>query len=179
LAVFKATSSNKERKIAGRREFAMDAEGQRRHVATPIAESEARQALKALFKDLDELTPAQRADIVESSVVHYYLDRLFRDVLGWPIDRPNHFKYELNTVAGRPNMTMIPESGGTIIIEAKRFGTVGEIREAHRTVAGVITPSQMALPGMAVDRSAEDQQAVNYASACATRSTRLSRICTA
>jgi predicted type IV restriction endonuclease len=52
--------------------------------------------------------------MTESSVVHQVLDPLFRDVLGWPIDDPQRFVYELNTTAGRPDMTLMPEAGGTL-----------------------------------------------------------------
>ena len=64
---------------------------------------------------------------------------------------------------GRPDMMLTPEKGGTIFVEAKRFGIIKELEEARKTVRGILTPGQLSLPGMAVDRTAEEQQAINYA----------------
>ena len=59
-------------------------------------------------------------------------------------------------------MTLIPEQGGSIFVEAKRFGVIQEWRWRDM-LEGVVTPGQMALPGMAGDRTREEQQAINYA----------------
>jgi hypothetical protein len=48
-------------------------------------------------------------------------------------------------------------------VEAKKFGVIKELEQARYTIAGTITPGQMALPGMTVDRTPEEQQAINYA----------------
>lgn len=129
----------------------------------PFMEQTARRALQALLDDYNALSDDARAQMTEAGVVRQFVDRLLRDVLGWPIQDPQRYKYELSTQAGRPDITLIPEAGGTIFLEAKRFGAIKELAEARRTIAGVITPGQMALPGMAVDRTAEEQQAINYA----------------
>lgn len=126
-------------------------------------EKKARQALQTLLGDFRAVAPEDRALMTEASVVRQFIDRLLRDVLGWPIEDPARYVYELNTKAGRPDITLIPESGGTIFLEAKRFGIIEELKEARKTIQGVITPGQMALPGMAVDRTEEEQQAINYA----------------
>ena len=126
-------------------------------------EAEARRNLEALIQKYDQMSPEDRAQMTEASVVRQFIDLLLRDVLGWPIEDPARYKYELATQAGRPDITLIPESGGTIFVEAKRFGVIKELAEARQTIAGVITPGQMALPGMAVDRTEEEQQAINYA----------------
>ncbi|HEX3053044.1 MAG TPA: N-6 DNA methylase [Aggregatilineaceae bacterium] len=128
-----------------------------------VSENEARYALQKLLDDYNRLSADDRAQMTEASVVRQFIDRLLRDVLGWPIEDPQRYKYELATQAGRPDITLIPEAGGTIFVEAKRFGVIKELAEARRTIAGVITPGQMALPGMAVDRTEEEQQAINYA----------------
>jgi hypothetical protein len=60
-------------------------------------------------------------------------------------------------------MVLIPERGGTIFIEAKRAGKIAQLEEARLTMADVIRPTQLSLPGMATDRTAEEQQAINYA----------------
>jgi len=99
----------------------------------------------------------------ETNVVRQFIVRLLEEVLGWPIKDPARYKYELVTQVGRPDLTLFPESGGTIFIEAKRFGIIKELEQARKTVRGVITPGQLSLPGMAVDRTPEEQQAINYA----------------
>ncbi len=76
---------------------------------------------------------------------------------------PVRFKYELHTESGRPDMTLLPEQGGSIFVEAKRFGVIQELAQARTMLQGVVTPGQMALPGMAGDRTREEQQAINYA----------------
>ena len=129
----------------------------------PVTENDARQALQQLLEDFNRLSADDRAQMTEASVVRQFIDRLLRDVLGWPIEDPQRYKYELATQVGRPDITLIPEAGGTVFVEAKRFGVIKELAEARRTIAGVITPGQMALPGMAVDRTEEEQQAINYA----------------
>ncbi len=128
-----------------------------------ITESQAREALQKLLADYHKLPPEDRAQMTEASVVRQFVDRLLRDVLGWPIEDPARYKYELATQVGRPDITLIPEAGGIIFVEAKRFGVIKELREARTTITGVITPGQLALPGMAVDRTEEEQQAINYA----------------
>ena len=126
-------------------------------------EAEARRNLEALIQKYDQMSPEDRAQMSEASVVRQFIDLLFRDVLGWEIENPARYKYELHTQAGRPDLTLIPESGGTIFVEAKKFGIIKELAQARQTIAGTITPGQLALPGMAVDRTQEEQQAINYA----------------
>ncbi len=128
-----------------------------------ITEAQAQQALQRLLAAYRAMAPEERAQTTEANVVRQFIDRLLGEVLGWPTKDPARYKYELATQAGRPDITLIPEMGGTVFVEAKRFGVIKELKEARRTVAGVITPGQMALPGMAVDRTEEEQQAINYA----------------
>lgn len=129
-----------------------------------IDQTTARQNLNVLLQDYyHKYSEDDRARFSEADVVRQFLDRLFRDVLGWPIQDNKRYKYEMRTAAGRPDITFFPEKGGTIFIEAKKFGIIKELRQARFTIAGTITPGQMALPGMAVDRTEEEQQAINYA----------------
>ena len=126
-------------------------------------ETRARQVLEALVADYRALSPDARIQMSEASVVRQFVDRLLEEVLGWPIKDPKRYKYELFTQVGRPDLTLIPEIGGTIFVEAKRFGVIKELKQARMTLAGTVTPGQMALPGMATDRTQEEQQAINYA----------------
>ncbi|MBN1286275.1 MAG: hypothetical protein JXB47_12830, partial [Anaerolineae bacterium] len=129
----------------------------------PISESAARAALETLVKDFERLTDEQREQMSEASVVRQFVDRLFGEVLGWPIQDPARYKYEHTTVAGRPDIVLFPEQGGTVFVEAKRLGVIKDLEESRRTVEGVIRPTQLSLPGMATDRTPEEQQAINYA----------------
>lgn len=129
----------------------------------PLNEDIARDNLRRLLDDYHKLTEADRKAMSEASVVRQFIDRLLEEVLGWPIKDPARYKYELHTQAGRPDLTLFPENGGTIFIEAKRFGIIKELEQARYTIAGTIQPGQLALPGMAVDRTDEEQQAINYA----------------
>jgi hypothetical protein len=123
---------------------------------------QARNQIDGLVKKYQAMPKPDRQAINEAGVVHQFLDPLFA-ALGWPIGDPQHYKYELHTYGGRPDMTLIPETGGTLYVEAKRFGAIKDLQQARRTMAGTITPGQLALPGMATDRTAEEQQAINYA----------------
>ncbi len=93
----------------------------------PLTQSQARAKIAQLIATYRKLDDTQRKLTTESSVVHQFLDPLF-DVLGWPVDDPARYKYELSTQAGRPDMTLIPDQGGTIFVEAKRFGLLCDSR---------------------------------------------------
>ncbi|MCC7448038.1 MAG: hypothetical protein IT324_11520, partial [Anaerolineae bacterium] len=127
-----------------------------------FTETEARAALQALLRDFHAIPAHERREMSEASVVRQFIDRLFGEVLGWPIKDPARYKYELSTQAGRPDLTLIPESGGVIFIEAKRIGLIQDLQKA-KNLDYTLTPAQMALPGMAVDRTPQEQQAINYA----------------
>ncbi len=128
----------------------------------PTSQSQARAAIGALINKYRAMSALDKKQITEAGVVHQFIDPLLA-ALGWPIGDPAYYKYEMHTQAGRPDMTLIPESGGTIFVEAKRFGVITQLAQARQTIAGVITPGQLALPGMAVDRTPQEQQAINYA----------------
>ena len=128
----------------------------------PTSQSQARAAIGQLIDKYRAMSAQDKKLITEAGVVHQFIDPLLA-ALGWPIHDPARYKYELHTQAGRPDMTLIPESGGTIFVEAKRFGLIVELAQARQTIAGVVTPGQLSLPGMAVDRTPQEQQAINYA----------------
>ena len=110
----------------------------------PLNESDARQRLQALIADFSRLSPDERKQMSEASLVRQFIDHLLEEVLGWPTRDPARYKYELVTQVGRPDLTLIPESGGTIFIEAKRFGIIKELVEARKITTGVIAPWQPA-----------------------------------
>jgi len=67
-----------------------------------LTEEQARHHLRALLDTYNRLSADDRAQMTEASVVRQFIDRLLRDVLGWPIEDPQRYKYELATQAGRP-----------------------------------------------------------------------------
>jgi len=127
-----------------------------------ITQQQAKCRIGELVDKYRALSEPQRQTITEAGVVHQFLDALFA-ALGWPVDDPRRYKYELSTHAGRPDMVLLPEQGGTLYVEAKRFGAIEELAQARKTITGIVTPGQLTLPGMASDRTREEQQAINYA----------------
>jgi hypothetical protein len=125
-------------------------------------QTHARQQIETLITRYRALDEATRKTTSEASVVNQFITPLL-EALGWPVHDPARFKYELNTQVGRPDMTLLPDQGGAIFVEAKRFGVIQQLAQARTTLTGVVTPGQMALPGMAADRTREEQQAINYA----------------
>lgn len=125
-----------------------------------LTEQQARQNLEKLLERFRPLISEEaRAELLETEVIRLFIEPLLKDVLGWPLDDIKHFRREYSGQAGRPDMILIPERGGTIFVEAKRFDVIKELKQAAR----IVTPTQMALPGMPTDRTKEEQQAINYA----------------
>jgi len=128
----------------------------------PIMQSQAKIIIQQLIEKYNAISEEDRKATTEANVVHQFIVPLFES-LGWPTQDPARYKYELSTQAGRPDMTFFPERGGVIFTEAKRFGAIKELAQARKTISGIITPGQLSLPGMATDRSPQEQQAINYA----------------
>jgi len=125
-------------------------------------QSQAKIIIQQLIEKYNAISEEDRKATTEANVVHQFIVPLFES-LGWPTQDPARYKYELSTQAGRPDMTFFPERGGVIFTEAKRFGAIKELAQARKTISGIITPGQLSLPGMATDRSPQEQQAINYA----------------
>ena len=96
-------------------------------------QSAARQQIEKLTQLYKSLDANARKAMTEASVVRQFVDPLLK-ALGWPIEDPQHYKYELYTEAGRPDITLLPERGGAIFVEAKRFGLISELKEARRSI---------------------------------------------
>lgn len=132
-------------------------------------------ALENLLADYHRLTDTDRASMTEASVARQFIDRLWREVLGWPIDDSQRYFYEYQTEAGRPDMVFMPARGGDIYIEAKRFGVIAELNpqilkpEATTAATGLqakpefmYTPDDMQ-PTTVVTYSQFELQALRYA----------------
>lgn len=123
-----------------------------------LTEEQARQKLKSLLDEYYKLSRDVLASASESDVL-VFIERLFRDVLGWPIEDITKYRREKSVVnRRRVDRVLNLDNGDKIFIEAKRFGLIGRLSDDW-----TMRPGQMALPGMATDRTQEEQQAINYA----------------
>lgn len=138
------------------------------------------QARAELQKLIDRYNETDRfANLTEADVVQKYIEPLLRDVLGWDLSDSSRYLKELYTTAGRPDLRLTAENGDIIYVEAKKFGVIDKLEKfegqrymgdlerrqvkAEKRLGGAVRPEQLALPTMAVDRTAEEQQAINYA----------------
>lgn len=124
-----------------------------------LSEKTARQHLSGLLDSYYELVHSKDFELASESDVLVFIERLFRDVLGWPTEDITRFQRE-KRVANRMRVDRILnlDDGDRIFIEAKRFGSLNRLTDDW-----ALAPSQMSLPGMASDRTPEEQQAINYA----------------
>ncbi len=126
-----------------------------------LNENQARQKLEALVERYYSLPAAEKNAASESSVLGSFIEPLFRDVLGWPTDDLDKFAREKAVVKGkRVDRILHTHTGERIFIEAKRFGLIERLSNSNEWA---LRPGQLALPGLATDRSPEEQQAINYA----------------
>ena len=127
-----------------------------------VNKEQAQQTIHALINEYRRLRREEKAyfeRMSETDVVNKFVTPLF-EALGWPT-RSSHYRQEVHTIAGRPDIRAEYAPNEFIYVEAKRFGVINEL--SRTTLAGVLTPGQMMLPGMATDRTKEEQQAINYA----------------
>ncbi len=124
----------------------------------PLTEEQSRQNLKSLLDEFYKLSKDDRKAASESGVL-VFIDRLFCDVLGWPTNDITRYERE-KSMPNRKRVDRILnlDNDDKIFIEAKRFGIIDELSGEWS-----VRPGQMALPGMATDRTQEEQQAINYA----------------
>ncbi len=127
-----------------------------------IEKDQARQTIQSLIAEYRRLRREEKVyfeRMSETDVVNKFVTPLFA-ALGWPT-RGSEYQQEVHTVVGRPDIRAEYAPNEYIYVEAKRFGVIGEL--SRTTLSGVLTPGQMMLPGMATDRTKEEQQAINYA----------------
>ncbi|MCY3715931.1 MAG: N-6 DNA methylase [Chloroflexi bacterium] len=124
-----------------------------------ISEAVARQNLSELLDSYYNLVHSTELELASESDVLVYIERLFRDVLGWPTEDVSRFQREKRVVnRKRVDRVLHLENGETIFIEAKRFGAIARLSDEW-----ALKPGQLSLPGMATDRTKDEQQAINYA----------------
>ena len=123
------------------------------------SEEKAREKLKILVQSYYDLVNSQSIELASESDVLVFIERLFRDVLGWPTEDITKFQREKSVVnRKRVDRILNLDNGDKIFIEAKRFGAIERLSDEW-----AIGPKQLSLPGMATDRTPEEQQAINYA----------------
>ena len=124
-----------------------------------LSEAQARENLKVLVQSYYDLLTSQQIELASESDALVFIERLFRDVLGWPTEDITRFQREKHVVNRmRVDRILNLDSGDKIFIEAKRFGAIERLSDEW-----AIGPKQQSLPGMATDRTKEEQQAINYA----------------
>lgn len=127
-----------------------------------IQKEQARQTIQSLITEYRRLRREEKGyfeRMSETDVINKFVTPLF-EALGWPT-RGSAYRQEVHTTVGRPDIRAEYAANEYIYVEAKRFGVIGEL--SRTTLSGVLTPGQMMLPGMATDRTKEEQQAINYA----------------
>ena len=123
------------------------------------SEAQALEKLKALVQSYYDLVNSQKIELASESDVLVFIERLFRDVLGWPTEDITKFQREKPVVnRKRVDRILNLDNGEKIFIEAKRFSAIERLSDEW-----AIGPKQLSLPGMATDRTPEEQQAINYA----------------
>lgn len=127
-----------------------------------LTKEQAKNEIKQLIAKYHALSADGKKELTEATVVRQFIDPLLA-ALGWPIGDPAHYQYEQHTIAGRPDMMLTLNDGQRIFVEAKKFGKIQKLAVAPNTLSDIVTPGQMVLPSMAADRTAEEQQAINYA----------------
>lgn len=125
----------------------------------PVTQEQARENLNDLVDAYYQLQSKERYS--ESSVLGSFIEPLFRNVLGWPLDDITKFEREKSVVRGkRVDRILKLNNQEMIFIEAKKFAGIERLSNSNEWSMG---PGQLSLPGMATDRSQEEQQAINYA----------------
>lgn len=123
------------------------------------SEERARDKLAQLVQSYYDLAKSESIELASESDVLVFIERLFRDVLGWPTEDITKFQREKRVVnRKRVDRILNLDNGEKIFVEAKRFGAIERLSDEW-----AIGPKQLSLPGMATDRTPEEQQAINYA----------------
>jgi predicted type IV restriction endonuclease len=68
----------------------------------PVTQEKACQDIASLIQKYKGMSDKSKKEITEAAVVHQFLDPFLR-ALGWPVDDPERYKYEL-FITGRPDM---------------------------------------------------------------------------
>lgn len=102
----------------------------------------------------------------EANVRANFIDPLF-EILGWPTNNPLHYNRE-EYVRGTGYADIALKVASTsdtplLYVEAKRFGAIDLLNRVQEKRNRDVAQLRFQLPGMSVDRTREEQQAINYA----------------
>lgn len=102
----------------------------------------------------------------EANVRANFIDPLFA-LLGWPINNPtlyNREEFVRGTGFADIALKVNPQAENPLIyVEAKRFGAIDPLDRVQEKRNRAVARLRLQLPGMSVDRTREEQQAINYA----------------
>jgi type I restriction-modification system DNA methylase subunit len=130
----------------------------------PVNQEQAREKLQALVETYRAL-PAPDLES-ESNVRANFIDPLF-ELLGWPVRNPVHYnREEYVRGAGFVDIALKVDSAAAdplIFVEAKRFKAIDSLNRVQEKRNHRVAQLRLELPGMSVDRTREEQQAINYA----------------
>lgn len=130
----------------------------------PVNQEQAREKLQALIETYRAL-PAPDLES-ESNVRANFIDPLF-ELLGWPVRNPVHYnREEYVRRAGFVDIALkvdVAAAEPLIFVEAKRFMAIDSLNRVQEKRNHRVSQLRLELPGMSVDRTREEQQAINYA----------------
>ena len=102
----------------------------------------------------------------EANVRANFIDPLF-EILGWPVRNPQLYnREEYVRGAGFADIALKTDPAldtPLIFVEAKRFGSIDSLDRVQHKRNLSVSQLRPQLPGMSVDRTREEQQAINYA----------------
>lgn len=129
-----------------------------------VNKEEAREKLNTLVEMYRSLPAPERES--ESNVRANFIDPLF-ELLGWPVRNPVHYnREEYVRGVGYADIGLkvdVAAADPLIFVEAKRFGTIDSLNRVQERRNHAVSQLRLELPGMSVDRTREEQQAINYA----------------
>jgi len=129
-----------------------------------LNQDQARALINELIANYRKL---ERADLQsEANVRANFIDPLFA-ALNWPINDPVHYNREqFVRGAGFADIALKSDRVADtplIFVEAKRFSSIELLNRVQDRRDRDVAQLRLKLPGMSVDRTREEQQAINYA----------------
>ncbi len=129
-----------------------------------ISPEQAKAKLQKLIENYRSLSQPETQS--EANVRANFVDPLF-EILGWPVHNPIFYnREEFVRGAGFADIALKVDPNADpplIFVEAKRFGAIESLDRVQNRRNRSIAQLRLQLPGMSVDRTREEQQAINYA----------------
>ena len=129
-----------------------------------ILSEQAKAKLQQLIENYRTLSQPELQS--EANVRANFIDPLF-EALGWPVRNPTFYNREQYVRgAGYADIALKvdPDADSPLIfVESKRFGAIESLDRVQNRRNRSVVHLRLQLPGMSVDRTREEQQAINYA----------------